>query len=853
MDNDSVLLTGERLRREQGFVRVRIVRRQRSRVPVALATLILGIAAAEFICLAQLAQAATYTVTSRVDDGSTSNTGTLRWAVAQANINGGLDTVDFNIAGANSITARSPLTITDPIILDGGNTQVLGSPGLNLLRLESGAGGSTIRDVAIVDCATAIRLNCDGSAVLGCALGTDWSDTTGRRNGLAVQVLGSDNVVGAPGAANRNVIVGSNPGPGIQLNAALRARVQNNYIGLLSDGQTSYGNHNAGIYCTSGTGLCLIGGNRLTGEGNVIDGNNSCNIDLNGYENAICGNIIGLDAFEGASHSAGLNGVHLLTASGNYVGLTPTGCENIIAGNANGLLLDSNASVNVVQNNFVGIASGGSTAFGNDYGLYVLGDRNRIGGRPQAAYRERNIISGNDFGVYLDDAWGNTVCGNWIGSNPGGDGVAANQWGGIVASGGGGALVGTTQRGNFICGAPSGDGVVLSASAGNTVAGNRIGMLPNGGLPASNLDWGVNLESGAHDNWIGLTGGTGNLIRGTSIGVRLDGSATLHNAFYGDTICAFATAGVQLLNGANGGKAAPAVTTATTSLLAGSAGAGDYVEAFAAEPVPGQSGGSLRYLGAATANGSGAWSLAPAGLAGGEYVCALATDAGRNTSPFSLNALVTGSTATPTPTATLSGTATRTPTISPTGTRTPTYTPTPTRTVSATASPTGTPPPPYTPTITATYTVTSTATPTATVTPTVTRTATATVSATHTATPSVTPTATISATYTVTPTITTTSTPVPLEKVAAYPQPATGDRVYFYYPLRQPGRVYIEIYNVAGEKVATLQDEKASAGNGRTAWDIGRVAPGIYLYRVQIESAGQAQITGWQKLVIVKK
>ncbi len=210
-------------------------------------------------------------------------------------------------------------------------------------------------------------------------------------------------------------------------------------------------------------------------------------------------------------------------------------------------------------------------------------------------------------------------------------------------------------------------------------------------------------------------------------------------------------------------------------------------------------------------------------------------------------------TRTPSRTATRTATPSRTPTeqysrtVTPTSTHSPTVTRTPTISATATATP------PHTVTVTPTATPTFTISATRTITPSVTRTFTATVSATDTVTPSVTPTATISATYTVTPTITVTSTPVPLEKAAAYPQPATGDRVYFYYPLEEPGRVRIEVYNVAGESVITLQEEKTTAGNGRTPWDIGRVAPGIYLYRLQITTAAGTQISGWQKLVIVKK
>jgi len=204
-------------------------------------------------------------------------------------------------------------------------------------------------------------------------------------------------------------------------------------------------------------------------------------------------------------------------------------------------------------------------------------------------------------------------------------------------------------------------------------------------------------------------------------------------------------------------------------------------------------------------------------------------------------------TPTATPTPTVSPTEQYTRTITPTSTHSPTHTPTPTITPTRTITPTFTATPPHTRTVTPTQTQTFTASPTGT------HTRTPTESATYTVTPSVTPTATISATYTVTRTATVTATPVALEKVTAYPQPAVGERVYFYYPLREPGRVRIEIYNVAGEKAAVLEEEKAAAGYGRTAWEIGKVAPGVYLYRIRVDGASGSSLTGWKKLIIAKK
>jgi hypothetical protein len=100
-----------------------------------------------------------------------------------------------------------------------------------------------------------------------------------------------------------------------------------------------------------------------------------------------------------------------------------------------------------------------------------------------------------------------------------------------------------------------------------------------------------------------------------------------------------------------------------------------------------------------------------------------------------------------------------------------------------------------------------------------------------------------------------TLTPLPLSgsEILAYPQPAAGDTVRFYYRLESPSGIRIEIFNVAGEKVIELADATASAGYRYTAWDIRGTAPGVYIYRLRAQGPGPEEVSAWKKLVIVKK
>jgi hypothetical protein len=43
----------------------------------------------------------------------------------------------------------------------------------------------------------------------------------------------------------------------------------------------------------------------------------------------------------------------------------------------------------------------------------------------------------------------------------------------------------------------------------------------------------------------------------------------------------------------------------------------------------------------------------------------------------------------------------------------------------------------------------------------------------------------------------------------------------------------LEVYDILGERVATLISERLTAGKYRYDWDGGSLASGVYLYRIQ--------------------
>ncbi len=67
------------------------------------------------------------------------------------------------------------------------------------------------------------------------------------------------------------------------------------------------------------------------------------------------------------------------------------------------------------------------------------------------------------------------------------------------------------------------------------------------------------------------------------------------------------------------------------------------------------------------------------------------------------------------------------------------------------------------------------------------------------------------------------------------------------FSLPEPANVRLDVFNVLGQKVATLLDENLPAGYHRVEWDAGSYASGVYLYRIQ---AGT--FTDTRKMVLLK-
>lgn len=76
------------------------------------------------------------------------------------------------------------------------------------------------------------------------------------------------------------------------------------------------------------------------------------------------------------------------------------------------------------------------------------------------------------------------------------------------------------------------------------------------------------------------------------------------------------------------------------------------------------------------------------------------------------------------------------------------------------------------------------------------------------------------------------------DSVYTYPNPAKGDSLTFKFYLAYKAYVKVDVYNVAGEKVARLEKPNCPAGiASELVWNIKNIASGVYQYRVEARSA----------------
>jgi hypothetical protein len=282
----------------------------------------------------------------------------------------------------------------------------------------------------------------------------------------------------------------------------------------------------------------------------------------------------------------GFTGTPVIELNGTLAGGTAAGLQ-LLSGfstvrglvinrfSAQGLTL--NGSSNVIQGNYIGTDLTGTKTGGNtSFGIWVMSSGNLIGGTNAG---NGNVISGgNDTGIYILSAGGNTIQGNLIGVTATGTKALGNVNNGVVIDGGGSNFVGGTNSTarNVISGNGQ-SGIYLNSgnTTANLIQGNYIGLDISGGSVLNNTNDGITIN-GAPGNTIGsaLPGG-GNVISGNGFsGISINTSAASNNVVLGNFIGTDAL-GKTALGNQNAGVV---VSAAAGNQLGGAnAGAGNVI------------------------------------------------------------------------------------------------------------------------------------------------------------------------------------------------------------------------------------------------------------------------------------
>lgn len=455
------------------------------------------------------AQSTTFVVKTTADSGTDS----LRDAITKANVDAA-PTITFAIptSGVPTITLASLLPgITVPIVIDGttqnpaGKVEISGGWVVDGGLLVSG-GTSTIRGLVVnrfitygiqIDGGAGTTL-AGGSTVTGCIVGPDFTGTTdlAAKEGHPAIAIGiwvnnsPNNLLGTTGSGTGNLVSGN--AIGIQINgpSALSNIVQNDVIGLGTDGSL-LGNRNVGVRLAGGAVLNRIGGTSATVR-NIISGNGSI----------IAGSVTGA-----------------------------------------GVQLDDDATQsNEVQGNYIGTDATGTIARPNTAGIVISkANRNTIGG--SVASNAGNLVSGNSsVGINILGVvhGGNKILGNRIGTTAAGTASLPNAAGIRVSQCTAPNHIGDAGGGNLISG-NTGNGVrITNASAGQVIQANLIGAAADGTTPLGNGVNGIYIDSsnytlvgGPAPNLIAHNARSGVVVVKTAVGNTISGNQIFGNVFRG--------------------------------------------------------------------------------------------------------------------------------------------------------------------------------------------------------------------------------------------------------------------------------------------------------------------------------
>ncbi|MDH3647976.1 MAG: hypothetical protein OER80_14540, partial [Gammaproteobacteria bacterium] len=243
-------------------------------------------------------------------------------------------------AQPNTVASPAPTDAVLLIKLDGTGA---GLDGFNIT-----GGGSTVRGMIVTRFSQdGIELASNNNTVEGNYIGTDaFGASLGNVNDGVRISFGSNNVVGGPAPAARNVISGNGLNAVVMTSVGTTGNiVQGNYIGTNVAGILGLGNGEWGLRFQGDANSNTVGGPGA-GDGNVISDNGIGGIRLNGTNTVgqvIQGNLIGTDATGTGNLGNSGPGIHLEGEAWDTI------IGGIAPGEANSIAFNGGAGITILD------------------------------------------------------------------------------------------------------------------------------------------------------------------------------------------------------------------------------------------------------------------------------------------------------------------------------------------------------------------------------------------------------------------------------------------------------------------------------------------------------------------------
>ncbi len=509
--------------------------------------------------------------------------------------------------------------------------------------------------------------------------GTSQTTTQGNTNTLGPEIVldGSRTVdfafhiFNASGITIKGFVI-CNFNYGIQIsqmttNASQYNIIKGNYIGTNYNASDTAGNY-IGIEIIGNPQYNTIGG-LLPEDRNIVSGNNHIGIRIaNANNNLIINNFVGTDR-TGSYALRNYDGISIEgTSSNNIIGGYSIAERNLVSGNvAYGIpVFGAGCNHNVITGNYIGTDITGTSAIPNTYGvLFDDGAKYNICGGRKAG--SGNLISGNSgYGVFIynNSTDSDTVTGNLIGTNAGGNGALPNTIGIVID--------GIPRYHNVDSNVISGNiqqGITIHATGTdhNVITRNKIGTDISGNDPLPNGIDGIRIGEGPQRNIIGGMPDKGNIIAyNGGNGITIMNNGDYYNQISANSIHHNGALGIDLypagvtVNDANDADLGPnklinfpVITQAAYNSVSGNFEISGYIdtpqpqltkiEFFKSDEDASGYGEGQNYLSYTIPNVMGSFNaIITAGICGGDNITATATDSSGNTSEFAASTLVSG-------------------------------------------------------------------------------------------------------------------------------------------------------------------------------------------------------------------